>query len=69
MKGKTVSSKVNVCLWFLQPIKGVSQYLYSFIGPVGHNLWWWENTLNESFRPKSGLIMILVAKVMGSRVK
>ena len=27
--------------------------VYSFIGPVGHNMWW-ENSQNRSFGPKNG---------------
>ena len=30
---------------------GYRKFVYSFIGPVGHNIWW-ENSRNASFGPK-----------------
>ena len=29
---------------------------YSFIGPVGHNIWW-ENCSNGSFEPKNRFVI------------
>ena len=37
----------------LLPREGIAKQIYSFIGPVGHNIWW-ENRLNGSLRPKDG---------------
>ena len=35
------------------PLKGrVSQNIFSFVGPVGHNIWW-ENIRNDSFGPET----------------
>ena len=35
------------------PLKGgYRKFFFSFIGPVGHNIWW-ENRQNGSFGPKN----------------
>ena len=36
--------------------EGIAKYFFSFIGPVGHNIWW-EIRRNDSFVPKNGLKM------------
>ena len=36
---------------------GYRNFFYSFIGLVGHNIWW-ENSRNGSFGPKNGLKLI-----------
>ena len=45
---------VNLCL--VAKREGIAKYFYSFIGPVGHNIWW-ENSRNGSFGPKNDLKM------------
>ena len=35
---------------------GYRDFFYSFIGPVGHSIWW-ENSRNGSFGPKNDLKM------------
>ena len=44
-------------LVLLSPYReGIAIFFYSFIGPVGHNIWW-ENSRNGSFGPKNDLKM------------
>ena len=31
----------------------ITKYLFTFIGPVGYNIWW-ENSRNGSFGPENG---------------
>ena len=45
-------SYIHVCSVKV-PLKGrVSQNIFSFVGPVGHNIWW-ENIRNDSFGPET----------------
>ena len=40
-----------------EEIKGRAALIfYSFIGPVGHNIWW-ENCSNGSFEPKNRFVI------------
>ena len=38
---------------FVDPLReGIAKFFYSFISPVGHNIWW-ENSRNGPFGPKN----------------
>ena len=44
-------------------------FFYSFISPVGYNIWW-ENSRNKSFRPKNGpkmQISSFLRSILGSK--
>ena len=41
---------------------GYCKIFFSFIGPVGYNIWW-ENSRNGSFGPKTGPKMPKIAQI------
>ena len=52
--------------WIVRLKGGYRNFFHSFIGPVGHNIWW-ENSRNRSFGPKKGSKNAKVAHFQASK--